>query len=87
MKLLSHCRYFDNSFTKIVPRVVLYPTYYCVKTKLIGCHGNQNAEFAKKYSEIKLKLCRNVYKISLCKNVVCIAVAYALPLLNIPRTL
>ena len=43
---------------------------------LIGCHGNRNAKFAKKYSKIfsseairgmKLKLCRNVHNISLYK--------------------
>ena len=46
---------------------------------LIGCHGNRNAKFAKKYSKIfssealrgmKLKFCRNVHKISLYKNYV-----------------
>ena len=57
--------------------MVLYQTY----TNLIGCHGNQKAEFAKKYSkinseaiwEIKLKLCRNVHSISFYKGIVFIA--------------
>ena len=44
---------------------------------LIDCHGNQEAKFAKKYSEIfssealrgmKLNLCRNVHNISLYKK-------------------
>ena len=46
---------------------------------LIGCHGNRNAKFVKKYLKIfcseairgmKLKLCRNVHNISLYKNYV-----------------
>ena len=52
---------------------------------LIGCHGNQNAKFAKKKiisSEairgMKLKLCRNVHNISLYKTYVFIAVAQVL---------
>ena len=61
----------------------------------IGCHGNQRAEFAKNIQKlnpqkgeewggrwgVKLKLCRNVHRISLYKNIVFLAVAYRLWLL------
>ena len=54
---------------------------------LIGCPGNRNAKFAKKYSKIisseairgiKLKLCINVHSISLYKKYVFIAAAHVL---------
>ena len=48
---------------------------------LIGCHGNQKAEFAKNIQKSTRKLsgsCRNVHSIIFYKSIVFIAVAYAL---------
>ena len=63
------------SLSRLLPNIwILFKQLY-----LIGCNGNQNAKFAKKYSEIfsseairgiKLKFCRTVHNISLYKNYV-----------------
>ena len=65
--LLFHCRYFEKSFLEMFDECPLPNMSFLSKPlNLIGCHDNQKAEFAKKYSkhnsevisEIKLKLCR-----------------------------
>ena len=79
--LLFHCRYFDESLMSgPLPNI-----YYLYKPlDLIGCHGNQKAEFVKNIKKSTQKLsgsCRNVHSISFYKSIVFIAVAYALWLL------
>ena len=72
---------FWQKFYRNVPWVVLYQSYkFCPNRWIwLGCHGNRNTKFAKKYSKIfsseairgmKLKLCRNVHSISLYKKYV-----------------
>ena len=87
--LLFHCRYFDKnlemffewSYTKI---------YFLSKPlNLIGCHGNQKAQFAKIFKINLLRSCtgdkaktlQNVHTLAPTKVLFFIAIAYALWLL------
>ena len=97
--LLSHCRFFDKTFTEMFLEWSSTNHMNFVQLlNLIGCHGNWNAKFAKKYSKIlsseairgmKLKLCRNVHNISLYKKYVfychCSCAFVAMPTYNFHR--
>ena len=44
--LLSHCRYFDKSFTEMFLEWSSTKHTFSVVTSLVGYHGNQKAKFA-----------------------------------------
>ena len=76
--LLSHCRYFDESFFRNVCWVVLYQTYtFCpnlaiwlvvMATKRLNLREKKNINSSEAIWEMKLKLCRIVHSISFYKS-------------------
>ena len=78
--LLSHCRYFDKSFTEMFLEWSSTKHTFFVVISLVGYHGNQKAKFANCFPQSqllrrclggkKLELCSIVSNNSLYKNLV-----------------
>ena len=91
MKIGIYCNFIADILKKVFWKCLLsspVPNIYFLSKLLylIGCHGNQKAQFAKNIKKINfseaiwrmnVKLCRNVHSISFYKIIVFIAVAYA----------
>ena len=91
IKIGIYCYFMADILMKVFLKILMSgPLFLSKPLNLIGCHGNQKSEFAKKYSKInsseaiwgrKLKLCSIFITLASTKVLFFAAVAYAFWLL------